>query len=117
MNSPPRSFQPLRHATLTTLLVVLAGCGGDNSNGGMSNTPTNVTISGAMLPTLTTVTTIGSTLDPIEHGGNPYGLTVATATTGLITMGDLIVCNFNDGAPKSIPLIQLAQSIRRNPSP
>ena len=98
MNSPPRSFQPLRHATLTTLLVVLAGCGGDNSNGGMSNTPTNVTISGAVLPTLTTLTTIGSTLDPIEHGGNPYGLTVATATAGLITMGDLIVCNFNDGA-------------------
>src|ERR1017187_8597132 len=98
MNSPPRSFQPLRHATLTTLLVVLAGCGGDNSNGGMSNTPTNVTISGAVLPTLTTVTTIGSTLDPTEKGGNPYGLTVATATAGLITMGDLIVCNFNDGA-------------------
>ena len=32
-------------------------------------------------------------------------------------MGDLIVCNFNDGATKSIPLIQLAQSIRRNPIP
>src|SRR5450755_643281 len=66
---------------------------------------------------LTMMTTIGSTVDLIEMGGNPYGLTVATATTGLITMGDLIVCNFNDGATKSIPLIQLAQSIRRNPSP
>ncbi len=64
----------------------------------MTNTSTNMTISGAILPTLTTMTTIGSTLDPIEHGGNPYGLTVATATAGLITEGDLIVCNFNDGA-------------------
>jgi len=44
------------------------------------------------------ITTIGLTLDPIEHGGNPYGLTIAPTTAGLITAGDLIVCNFNDGA-------------------
>jgi hypothetical protein len=62
----------------------------------MTNTTT--TISGAILPTLATMTTIGSTLDPMEHGGNPYGLTVATATAGLLTSGDLIACNFNDGA-------------------
>jgi hypothetical protein len=97
MNSPLRWFRQRRHATLTTLLALLAGCGGYGS-GGMANTTTNMTISGAVLPTLTTMTTIGSTLDPTDHGGNPYGLTVATATAGLITMGDLIVCNFNDGS-------------------
>ncbi len=62
------------------------------------NMTTNETISGPVLPTLATKATIGSTLDPTEHGGNPYGLTVATATAGLVTAGDLIVCNFNDGA-------------------
>jgi hypothetical protein len=97
MNSPLRSFRQARRATLMTLLALLAGCGGYGSSG-MQNTVTNVTISGAVLPTLATMTTIGSTLDPTEHGGNPYGLTVATATAGLITMGDLIVCNFNDGS-------------------
>jgi len=29
---------------------------------------------------------------------NPYGLAIATATSGLITAGDLIVCNFNNAA-------------------
>jgi hypothetical protein len=97
MNISLFSCRPAAHAALMTLLALLAGCGGYGS-GGMTNTATNVTISGAILPTLGTMTTIGSTLDPTEHGGNPYGLTVATATAGLITMGDLIVCNFNDGA-------------------
>ena len=81
MNSPVRSFGHAHRATLTILLALLAGCGGYGSNG-MQNTVTNVTISGAVLPTLATMTTIGSTLDPTEHGGNPYGLTVATATAG-----------------------------------
>jgi len=100
MNISLFSCRPAAHAALMTLLALLAGCGGGYGSGGMgmTNTPTNVTISGAILPTLGTMTTIGSTLDPTENGGNPYGLTVATATAGLITMGDLIVCNFNDGA-------------------
>jgi hypothetical protein len=46
----------------------------------------------------TKIVTIGSTLDPVEKGGNPYGLVIAPVTAGLITAGDLIVCNFNDGA-------------------
>src|SRR5450759_518195 len=98
MNISLFSCRPAAHAALMTLLALLAGCGGGYGSGGMTNTPKNVTISGAILPTLGTMTTIGSTLDPTEKGGNPYGLTVATATAGLITMGDLIVCNFNDGA-------------------
>src|ERR1035438_7208242 len=98
MNISLFSYRPAAHAALMSLLALLAGCGGGYGSGGMTKPPTNVTISGAILPTLATMTTIGSTLDPTEHGGNPYGLTVATATAGLITMGDLIVCNFNDGA-------------------
>jgi hypothetical protein len=98
MNIALFSCRPAAHAALMTLLALLAGCGGGYGSGGMTNTPKNVTISGAILPTLATMTTIGSALDPTEHGGNPYGLTVATATAGLITLGDLIVCNFNDGA-------------------
>jgi len=45
-----------------------------------------------------TITAIGSTVDPVERGGNPYGLAIAPATAGLVSAGDLIVCNFNDGA-------------------
>ena len=98
MNTPIGSCRLAPSAMLTALVTLLVGCGGGYGSGGMSNTPTNTTISGAILPTLKAPTTIGSTLDPTEHGGNPYGLTVATATMGLITAGDLIVCNFNDGA-------------------
>ena len=29
---------------------------------------------------------------------NPYGLTIAPATAGLLTAGDLVLCNFNDAA-------------------
>ena len=50
------------------------------------------------LPDLTTMASIGSTLDPVEMGGNPYGLAIAPVSAGPITAGDLIVCNFNDGA-------------------
>ncbi len=44
-----------------------------------------------------TITTIGSTVDPRNGDQNPYGLALAPATAGLVTAGDLIVCNFNDG--------------------
>ena len=111
MNTPLSSCRPVRHAALMTPLALLAGCGGYGSSSSSMNTPTNVTISGAILPMLTTTTTIGSTVDSIEMGGNPYGLTVATATAGLITKGDLIVCNFNDDNSNTV--IELAQSIRR----
>ena len=59
-----------------------------------------VTVNPSILSALATakITTIGSTIDPIEKGGNPYGLTIAPVTAGLITAGDLVICNFNDGA-------------------
>ena len=58
----------------------------------------SVTVSPSLLSTMTSITLIGSTLDPVEHGGNPYGLALAPAAAGPISAGDLIVCNFNDGA-------------------
>lgn len=63
-------------------------------------TTATVTVNPSILSTLSvpSIVTIGSTLDPIEQGGNPYGLAIAPATVGPITKGDLIVCNFNDGA-------------------
>ena len=57
-----------------------------------------ITVGPSILSGLSTITTIGSTVDPVELGGNPYGLAIAPATAGLITKGDLVVCNFNDGA-------------------
>jgi hypothetical protein len=68
--------------------------------GGMASATTTVTVNPSILSTLSVagITTIGSTIDPIEKGGNPYGLAIAPVTAGLITAGDLVVCNFNDGA-------------------
>lgn len=68
--------------------------------GSMSATTSAVTVAPSILSMLSpsTITTIGSTVDPIEDGGNPYGLAIAPVTAGLVTAGDLIACNFNDGA-------------------
>ncbi len=52
----------------------------------------------SVLKQLKHIVTIGSTVDPINGGVNPYGLDVAKATAGLILKGDLVVCNFNDSA-------------------
>lgn len=68
--------------------------------GSASATTATVTVNPSILSTLSVagITQIGSTIDPIEKGGNPYGLAIAPTTAGLITAGDLVVCNFNDGA-------------------
>jgi hypothetical protein len=70
------------------------------TGGSASATTAAVTVNPSILSTLSPskITTIGSTIDPVEKGGNPYGLAIAPVTAGLITAGDLIVCNFNDGA-------------------
>src|SRR6202023_429973 len=44
------------------------------------------------------ITTIGSTVDPMNGDSNPYGLAIAPITSGKMTAGDLIICNFNDKA-------------------
>ena len=70
------------------------------SGGSGSATTAAVTVQPSILSLLSpsTLTTIGPTVDPIEHGLNPYGLAIAPVTAGLVTAGDLVVCNFNDGA-------------------
>jgi len=85
---------PVGTGTVTYTLSCM-GAGGTGSA-----TTAAITVLPSILSTLSpsTITTIGSTLDPIEHGGNPYGLAIAPATAGLVTAGDLIACNFNDGA-------------------
>jgi len=52
----------------------------------------------SILRTLGTITTIGSTVDPVNADANPYGLDIAPVTAGLLHKGDLVVCNFNDTA-------------------
>ena len=67
--------------------------------GGSASATTSVTVADSILSMLSVagMTTIGSTIDPVSADYNPYGLTLAPATAGLITQGDLVVCNFNAG--------------------
>jgi hypothetical protein len=70
------------------------------SGGSMSASSPTVTVKSSILSTLAStgkVTSIGSTVDPVNGDQNPYGLVIAPMTAGLITAGDLVVCNFNDG--------------------
>jgi hypothetical protein len=73
-------------------------CMGANGNGAATTAAITVNPSILSMLSTSTITTIGSTIDPTEKGGNPYGLAIAPATSGLISKGDLVVCNFNDGA-------------------
>jgi hypothetical protein len=68
--------------------------------GGSASATANVTVNPNLLSTLSVagITTIGSTTPTSGNGtgdANPYGLAIAPVTSGLITKGDLIVCNFN----------------------
>jgi hypothetical protein len=71
--------------------------GGGPKEGGSTATP--------ILNSLSTIATVGSTIDPNNNpaidptgsGTNPYGLVIAPASAGLITAGDLVACNFNNG--------------------
>ncbi len=74
-------------------LFALAGCGTSNAIPPISRS----TPASSVLNRLKTIVTVGSTVDPRNGDQNPYGLAIAPATAGLVTAGDLIVCNFNDG--------------------
>jgi hypothetical protein len=107
--------------------LIAVGCGGSNtttgaggsggsagSSGGTTGTAGNTAGAGGsaggspstpILSSLSTIATIGSTIDPNNNpaidptgsGTNPYGLVIAPVSAGLITAGDLVVCNFNNG--------------------
>jgi hypothetical protein len=69
--------------------------------GGTKSASASVTVAANLLNTLapatgTAIAMVGSTVDPNNGDQNPYGLVVAPATAGLITKGDLVVCNFNN---------------------
>jgi hypothetical protein len=68
--------------------------------GGSKSASASVTVTPNLLAALAptgAIPTVGSTVDPVNGDQNPYGLVLAPATAGLITKGDLVVCNFNDG--------------------
>ena len=67
--------------------------------GGTVSTSATITVTSNLLTSLApagAITTVGSTVDPLNGDLNPYGLVIAPATSGLITKGDLVVCNFNN---------------------
>jgi hypothetical protein len=80
-----------------TYTLSCSGTGGTKS-GSVSVTVTPNLLA-ALAPTGGTALTVGSTVDPTNGDFNPYGLTIAPATVGPITKGDLVVCNFNDVTP------------------
>jgi hypothetical protein len=74
------------------------------AGGSMNATSPAVTVNPSILAQLASVQAvmIGSTVDPVTGQGNPYGLAIAPATAGLITAGDLVVCNFNNNANPAV---------------
>jgi hypothetical protein len=85
----------------TGMVTYSLSCMGAGGTGSATTAAVTVLPSVLSMMSLTTITAIGSTVDPIENGDNPYGLAIATVTGGLVTAGDLIVCNFNDGATQT----------------
>ena len=80
--------------------ALVAGCGGGHGGGGTAMMPPQqpspmIAPDASVLKMLTKQVVIGSTIDPVYHQLNPYGLDVARSTAGAFTAGDLAVCNFN----------------------
>jgi len=72
--------------------------------GGTVSTSATLVVDSNLLTALAptgAITTVGSTVDPLNGDVNPYGLVIAPATSGLITKGDLVVCNFNNAVNNS----------------
>jgi len=85
-----------------TYTLSCTGAGGTKSASATVTVTTNL-LNALAPPAGTAITTVGLTgsmTDPTQ-GYNPYGLVVAPATAGLITKGDLVVCNFNAGGSTS----------------
>ena len=85
-----------------TYTLSCTGTGGTKSASASVTVTTNI-LNALAPPAGTAIATVGltgSTTDPAK-GYNPYGLVVAPATAGLITKGDLVVCNFNIGGSTS----------------
>jgi len=79
-----------------TYTLTCTGAGGK-----MSVTSPAVTVNPSVLSQLASIkpTVLGSTVDPGNGDGNPYGLAIAPVSAGPIAAGDLVVCNFNNKPP------------------
>jgi hypothetical protein len=80
--------------------LVASGCAGHAAGPGMPPATGEAPMmreaaGGSVLKQLSKQTVIGSTIDPKFGQLNPYGLDLARSTSGKITTGDLVVCNFN----------------------
>src|SRR5579862_9003134 len=88
----------MTHGTrlLTAAISIMAiACSGKATpaDGGADGATTAAAFIGSLK-----ISTIGSTVDPTNGDQNPYGLAIAPITSGAMTAGDLIICNFNDAA-------------------
>ncbi len=93
MVSGSQTVVPTAAGTYTYTLSCTGTGGTQSASASVTVTPNLLT---ALAPT-GAIPTVGSTIDPTNGDLNPYGLVVAPATAGLITKGDLVVCDFNDG--------------------
>lgn len=91
------------YAALAACAAMLPACSG----GGMTASAPPMSNQGApgrsaavnvqsVLATLSNEQTIGSTSPATPHDVNPYGLDIAKVSSGRITAGDLVVCDFNN---------------------
>jgi len=100
-------WESLRNvASALAAILMAAGCNGGSggsvtpaaSQSMLSSTDVatgDVSPDTSLLKQLTKQVVIGSVVDPVNGSGNPYGLTIAPITSGTLTQGDLVVCNFN----------------------
>ena len=93
MTGGSQTVVPSAAGTYTYTLNCMGTAGSKSVSASVTVTPN---LLAALAPT-GAIPTVGSTVDPTNGDLNPYGLAIAPATAGLITKGDLVVCNFNDG--------------------
>lgn len=93
----------MKRIAIAAALAILAGCSSNSTAALPAAAPGSIgpalgvvrEDTTSILKLLKKQVVIGSTIDPKLGQLNPYGLTVAPATTGDFTKGDLVVCNFN----------------------
>jgi hypothetical protein len=82
--------------TAALLAGLETGAQAANLPGRQAQGPHRSAAGGGVIDHLKHIATIGSTVDPLNGDVNPYGLAIATGSSGNIVAGDLVVCNFND---------------------
>ena len=92
---PENTLDPVSEASTSTASA--SDGGPENALGPAAEASTDSGSAQGVIGSLT-ITTIGSTVDPMNGDQNPYGLAIAPASAGLLTAGDLVICNFNDSA-------------------